>query len=381
MVMSNHFDDIRNDFPHTTEGHIYLNHAAVGPLSTPVRQAIESYLSQRNQGPIESFQSWMGITSECRERVQKLISAPSADQIAFTSNTSEGLSLIAESLEWSEGDEIILNDLEFPANVQPFRALERKGVSLVYITTEEGVVRPEQIKNVITPQTRMVSISAVQYLSGFSADLKAIGDICRQHGLWFVVDGIQALGAVKIDVEACGIDALATGGHKWLMSDMGVGFLYLGKNFLDAMTPSRTGWLSVENPLDLHNYNQPWLSTARRFDTGTPNMTGIISLNASIAQMLAIGLDEIEERVNKLAAGVLERARSLKDVDILTPSSPVDHAGIVSFRYAAAGDPDTLVSTLKKEKITISTRDGYLRVAPHFYNTASELDQLFNRLT
>ena len=187
--------DIRDLFPITKNGQIYMNHAAISPLPTPTHEAAAYWLNVRNSGGVENFDEGMQTVDETRNRVASYINASSNDQITFLGNTSDAISAIAEGLHWHEGDEIILNTLEFPTNVQPFRRLESRGVTLSFFESMNHQVAPEQIEAMITPNTRLVSVSAVQYLGGFRADLETIGKLCDEHDILFVVDGIQALGA------------------------------------------------------------------------------------------------------------------------------------------------------------------------------------------
>ena len=163
-------NDFRELFSHHKHGTIYLNHAAISPMPNATADAVRSFLGRRQYGPVEDFENWMEIVEETRTFIARLIHAASPEQITFMGNTSDGISAVAESLSWNPGDEILLNRMEFPSNVQPFRALERKGVSVRYIEPVDGLVTPEMVRQSITQDTKLVSISAVQYLNGFRAD-------------------------------------------------------------------------------------------------------------------------------------------------------------------------------------------------------------------
>lgn len=274
----------------------------------------------------------MKVTEETRVLIAKLINANGTEYVSFAANTSEGIPFAAEEFNWSHRDEIILNKMEFPANIQPFRILEKQGVKLVYLEPDdEGKVTPGMIENAITSKTKVVSISAVQYLNGFRADLKSIGKICQRNDIYFVVDGIQALGAIEIDVEESYIDALASGGHKWLMSPMGIGFLYLSEEPANILKPAKTGWLSVETPWEPSNFNQNWQPFSRHIETGTFNMMGIIGMNASLSHLLEIGKETVESEILKLTAHLFSNVLPLDRVGIITPALPEHHAAIFTF--------------------------------------------------
>lgn len=373
--------EIRTLFPHTKKGHIYLNHAAISPMSNRVKHAIETFLADRNSGNIDNFQEWMDLTEETRDLISELIGSNGSDRITFMGNTSDSLSTVAEGVEWSEGDQIILNTMEFPSNIQPFRILENQGVEMVYLKPDdEGKITPDAIENAITPKTKMVSISFVQYLNGFRADLQSIGKICKTHDIYFVVDGIQGLGAFEIDVEASHIDALGTGCHKWLMSPMGIGFLYLSEKLAENIKPAKTGWLSVEVPWELSNFDQPWKSVSKHLETGTYNTIGIVGLNASLKHLLGLGIKEIENEILELSKYLLSNLSNQKGVRILTPKKTEHHAGIVTFELDSDQSADEIVEDLKSKQITISARNGCIRISPHHYNTEEELQRVLDAI-
>lgn len=366
---------IAKNFPHQTEGHIYLNHAAISPLSEDVVQAINNFLSDRHTGAIDLYEKWSELIDETRTRIAKLIHTKSVENITFLGNTSEAISAITEGLHWKMGDEIILNTLEFPSNVQPFRILKRNGVTIIYVEPDEqGIVQPNDIENAITSNTRMVSISAVQYLTGLKSDLKAIGEICQDHDLLFVVDGIQGLGASDIDVEYCKIDALASGSHKWLMGPMGIGFLYISEKMRELLQPFKTGWLSVEEPWDMRNFEQNWAPVSRHLEVGTYNMIGITGLNASLSTFEEIGYENVYTMIDDHSKYLYDRLSGKNGIQMLTPSDPLYRSGIVSFTVDGLESSDQFVSGLKEQMITLSSREGAIRISPHYYNTREELD-------
>ncbi|MGH7453182.1 MAG: aminotransferase class V-fold PLP-dependent enzyme, partial [bacterium] len=188
-------------FPHIIRDKIYLNHAATAPLSTRVVDAMMAHFQERSSGSIDSYWTDLPKKEECRAFVQRLINAESPDRIAFAANTSDAINIIASGMPWQSGDRVLLNDMEFPANVYPYLHLRRLGVEIDHIRCASGKITPEMIKAALTPRTRIVALSAVQFLSGYRADMAAIGELCRRRGIFFVVDGIQAVGAIHIDVQ------------------------------------------------------------------------------------------------------------------------------------------------------------------------------------
>ncbi|HKL15271.1 MAG TPA: aminotransferase class V-fold PLP-dependent enzyme, partial [Balneolaceae bacterium] len=272
--------------------------------------------------------------------------------------------------------------LEFPTNVQPFRRLEKKGVVIRYVESADHRVNPEDIEALITPNTKLVSISAVQYLSGFRADLKRIGELCSSRDIYFVVDGIQALGASPIDVQTCRIDALATGAHKWLMSPMGIGFLYLSEKIQATLEPYKTGWLSVEDPWELSKFEKAWLPVSRHLETGTPNIIGISGLGSSLALFEGIGTEAVRKHIQFLSGYVLNRIESKNNITVITPDDDNQRMGIATFKVHSSPDLDldSVLGALKEKDIAISAREGFFRISPHMYNTEEEIDLVIDEL-
>jgi selenocysteine lyase/cysteine desulfurase len=375
-------NQIRDLFPLTKTGRVYMNHAAISPLPTPTFETTRRCLEIRISGAVENFEEGMQMIENARSRAASYINARSEEQITFLGNTSDAISAVAEGLTWHEGDEIILNTIEFPTNVQPFRRLESLGVSINYVEANNHSVSADDVEALITPKTKLVSISAVQYLSGFRADLKAIGDLCSKHDILFVVDAIQALGATPVDVQACNIDALGTGAHKWLMSPMGVGFLYLSDRMSSHIEPYKTGWLSVEDPWELSEFEKSWLPVNQHLETGTPNLIGISGLGASLKLFDDIGINNIKQHILHLSGSAIDGLKFRDGAHIITPEDEASRMGIVTFSIEGTTKEkmETVIKTLKEEQITISAREGFFRISPHFYNTEAEIDKVINRL-
>lgn len=371
----------RNLFKHIDHGQIYLNHAAISPLSLHVKESLEQFIQYRHEKKVDDFETWMAIIDETKELLRDLINADSGSSISFMGNTSDAISAVAEGFPWHMGDEIILNKLEFPANVQPFRYQEKRGVRIRYAEPDsDGLIRLSDIEKLITAKTKMISISAVQYLDGQLADLEAIGKYCLEKEIIFVVDGIQGLGATNIDVAGCNIDAIGSGSHKWLMAPMGIGFLYLSDRLKKILRPYKTGWLSVETPWDLRNFDQPWLPVSGHLETGTGNMLGIVGLNASLKTFSEFGHESIFSEVLSLSNYLINRLSEQNNVSILTTQQPGRRAGIVSFSIQGMNEAGSVVKSLSEHGITISTREGYFRISSHYYNTKEEIDTVMEHL-
>jgi selenocysteine lyase/cysteine desulfurase len=227
--------------------------------------------------------------------------------IAFVQNTSHGLSLVALGLDWRPGDNLVVCAQEFPSNYLCWIQLEAKGVEIRQVSALDGRLDTDIIQQAMDGRTRVVAISHVQFYSGFRVDVAALGDSCQKCAALLVVDGTQSIGAIRLDVSASGVDVLVVSAHKWLMGPRGIGFASFSDRALERITPAIVGWMSVNDPFAF-NRTLDHLPDARRFESGTPNGTGIFGLRERLAQIDELGIDWIEDRVLNLNELILELA-------------------------------------------------------------------------
>ncbi|NTW49549.1 MAG: aminotransferase class V-fold PLP-dependent enzyme [Chlorobiales bacterium] len=366
----------RQYFLHTKR-QIYLNHAAVSPLSTRVVAAITSHLHERSETDIENFfPTLLPTLKSARGRVASFIGCEPKN-IAFVQNTSYGLNLLAQGLKWRKGDRIILYEKEFPANVYPFLNLEKRGVKIDFVKDRNGEIYLDDIEALITPRTRLVSLSFVQFLTGYRLDLKALATLCHRHGVLCSIDAIQGLGALPIDCKDSGIDFLASGGHKWAMSPMGTGFIYVSDALLERLDPVMVGWTSVDDAWNMLDYRLELLPDARRYELGMQNWIGIAGLNEAFGIFNEIGTDVLAEKILLLSDFLVEELVTKGFEPVLTCSRE-HRSGIMSIKNLP--DVEHITKELANRNIEVSFRAGLLRIAPHFYNTCSELEALISEL-
>jgi cysteine desulfurase/selenocysteine lyase len=367
----------RTEFPFLNSGKVYLNHAAISPLPSRTRAAVERYLALRSRERVDPYEGLAALTQDTKARIGRLINAP-ADRIAFVDNTSNGLNILASGFPWKPGDRVLLNSMEFPANVYPFLHLKRLGVEIDFIPCPDGILTAEMMERALTPRTRIVSLSFVQFLNGFKADLQAIGQLCRSRKIVFCVDAIQGLGAAPLDVQASNIDFLSCGGHKWLMALEGQGFLFITHELQETITQQYVGWTSRENFMErLFEYDLTFAPTARRYENGTLNAAGIVALHASLGLLLEVGIERIHRHLLALTDRLLAFLRD-RGAEVVTPPAHHHRAGILTWRDANA---KRVFLHLQERDIHVSLREGCLRVAPHLYNTADEIDMLTRALS
>ncbi|MBC8043769.1 MAG: aminotransferase class V-fold PLP-dependent enzyme [Rhizobacter sp.] len=366
----------RTELPHVAN-QLYLNHAAVSPLSARIVRGVEAFLKDRSEGDIENYAAvLMPTLASARMLVSRFINCDEKN-LAFVPNTSYGLNILAQGLRWKTGDRIILGDEEFPSNVYPFLNLRQHGVEIDFVRAEDGKILIEDIERLITPQTKLVSVSYVQFLSGYRTDLALLARLCKARGVLLATDAIQALGAMPIDCKAMGFDFLAAGCHKWAMSPMGNAVIYLTDDLLARLDTAYVGWLSVKDAWNMLDYNLELLDDAKRFELGTMNWIGLVGLNEAFKVFDELGSDVIAEKIlcnTDYLSSQLEAA----GFEPLLNCTRENRSGIVTIKNVEG--PEAVVQQLLEKKIKVATRCGMIRVSPHFYNSTAELDVFVSEL-
>ena len=369
-------EEVRNIFPYLNNGIIYFNHASTGPISSLVVNRLTNLLQEKSESKIDDYSSFLKVVEETKVLLADLINC-NVDRTAFIDNTSNGLNIIAQSIDWKKGDRILLNDIEFPANVYPFLNLKRFGVEVDFVKSENGIVTADQIINSTKPETKLVSVSFVQFLSGYKVDLEKIGNHCRANNIIFCVDGIQGIGAIRIDVKKYKIDFLSCGTQKWLLGMQGLAFIYVDKEFQKKMAPANVGWLSVENAWNLLDYKLDLKTSANVFQGGTLNSFGIYAFNTSLNLFKDFGFDNVESEVLSNTKYFINKLKSIGLDCVLSNCLDNELAGIVTIKPQ---NPEQVFEILGKQNILCSIREGFMRFAPHFYNTHHEIDKVVEEL-
>jgi selenocysteine lyase/cysteine desulfurase len=371
--------EIRALFP-IAQRLVYLNHAAVSPLPTTTLQAIELQLRDVQENGSLHFQSWLNVKNNARRLLAAMLGCRPS-QVAFMRNTSDSLSTIANGLKWHTGDNIVTFRREFPSNIYPWiRIRDTAGVELRMCGERDGRVDVEELESMIDQRTRIVAISHVQFASGYRIDLERIGRLARKHCALLVADVIQSLGVLPIDVEAQFIDVAAGASHKWLLGPEGVGYLYLSDRAREMIEPTLVGWVSVPNPDDYDNFDQGWNQDALPWETGTGAASLFYGLEASLKLLTETGTERIaswlEQLTDQLCTGL-----DTKDFDLVSSRLPGEKSQIVCIRHSGSLTAMDLYIRLKAAGIITAPRSNRLRIAPHFYNTADEIDLLLNSLS
>ncbi|MCX6611705.1 MAG: aminotransferase class V-fold PLP-dependent enzyme [Acidobacteria bacterium] len=361
----------RHDFPVCTNLH-YLNHAAVSPLPRPVADAMRWYADDAMNWGSFHYPEWMAACEGVRTELSRMIGCHTGE-VAMVKNTSEGIATIQMGLTWKPGDVVVAFREEFPANYYCWKLLEeREGCVVRWLSLYDPLEKVEEACR----GAKLLAISWVNYLSGFRVDLKAIGDICKRHNVFYFVDAIQGLGAFPLDVKACGIHALAADGHKWLLGPEGWGVLYVDQVVQDQIFPVEFGWTTVKNWADYSSRDMSLRTDAGRYEPGTLNVSGSFGLRASMKLLNDFGIDNLAQRVMGLAGRLESGLRNL-DCELMLDRDDKIGSGILSFRKAGV-DSNRLHAELKARKILSAPRQGWVRFSPHFYLELEEMDAVID---
>ncbi len=363
-------EEVRDQFPYLKLGKIYLNHASLSPVPQPVIDRANLFLKRRSETHIDDMSQYIHDAEEAKQKLAILLNGD-PDRFAFFDNTSTGLNILAQGLDWKPGDRVLLNDVEFPSNVYPFLNLKNLGVEIDFVHSKKGAVNSDDILAAVRPETRLISLSAVQFLSGYRANLKRIGEFCREHGIIFSVDAIQALGALPVDVKGCKIDFLSCGSQKWLLGLMGLSFIYITEELQHEITPRFVGWASMDNQTSLLDYNFAFKKSADALQNGTINMIGVNALIGALDLIHSVGMPRIESRIIEHTLYMNERLQEIGIKPLSAKYKTKNLSGIVSFSSPRA---KLIHQKLTEAKISSSLREGFVRLSHHFYNTTEELE-------
>lgn len=356
---------------HAVENQVYLNTASGGAMSRYAVEEARRYYEENHAFADALWDDWLARAEEVRGRVARFLNAE-PDAIAFLPNASLGLNHAARLLNGT-GDVLTMAD-DFPSVTLPWLQL---GVPVEFVPADEhGVVSVDCITERLRPRTKVLATSFVQFQNGFKQDLQALGALCRAHGLTFIVDATQGLGAAAIDVERDKVDVLVCSGYKWLTAGYGIAILYIRKEVLEGRALPAVGWRSARDPYRLLNDRLDLASDTIAFELGHPPFPGIFTLGGALRVFESVGMERIEDRVQALND---ELYRRLDDIGVstFTRRAREERAGITMLHLDAPGE---VAAKLKEQNIFVAARGGRLRVALHFYNTPGDIDRFVTAL-
>lgn len=358
--------------------HIWLNHAAISAWPKPVIEALSAFVEENSSLGASQYDQWMETEDSLRVSIKRLLNADSVDDITLLRNTSEGLNIIAQGIQWTEGDEIVVFHNEFPSNLLPWLWLRNQGVEVreVHCRTPEAT---ESLISALSNQTKLVAVSSVQFDTGIRIDLKRLGEACQQHGALLCVDAIQHLGALPLDVSKLAVDFVVCGSHKWLMAPEGLGLMWSKPSVRSQLTVALPGWRMYEDPFDFNRTDWQPPRSGKRFETGTINMFGVHGLLASIDLLNSLNPDETGLALLARTQHIIDRLNHFSQVQLITPKPQDQHAGIVAFSIEDV-DLKSVVEKLHSQEIYVAKRGDALRLSPHFYTPIAQIDHALNCL-
>jgi len=359
---------------------IFLAHAAVTALPQCAADAMAEY-AYASCNDHQEFDSFITAMQETRRLAGKLIDAKPSE-IALLGPTSLGLSLFANGINWQPGDEVICYRDDYPANVYPWLELQRKGVTVRFLEpAEPGAITAHLVASAITGKTRLVALASCHFLTGYRIDIDAIGKLLGEHGILFSLDAIQTCGAFPTSVEH--VDFLSADAHKWLLGPMAIGIVYVKEKNLDLLRPSLLGAWNVQSPDFITQEEIHFHPTARRYEPGVLNASGIVGFKAVLELLDTLGIETISNRLQELKSLLVAGLQKL-NCKIHGPSDGTSSSSITTFT-PPGGNAPALFNHLAKSGVIASCRKDragseYLRFSPHFYNSEEEITRALDIL-
>lgn len=368
---------IQAEFP-ITEEWVFLDNAGAIPLPRFVTGALQKFIDRYyREGIADHWPLLQETVRDGRALFARLIGAR-PEEVALITSTSEGMNIVANMVDFRPGDNVVVTDLEFPANQFPWLNLERKGVE-VRVSSVLGAASPlEALARMVDARTRVVAVSHVAFPTGLKLDLAAVAALAHAYGAHLAVDAVQSAGVIPLDVHADGVDFLACSGFKWLLSPSGTGAFFCRQELMERYEPAYVSWFSVENPYNFVPGNRFSLAgDARRFMiSGNINLIGFQGFRAGLRFIDELGVEAIYARVMALRDRILDQVAAL-GLPLISPGDRTQLGQIVNFRVPA---PERLLETFRRERVYAVQRVGGIRLSPYIYNTESEIDRVMDLL-
>jgi cysteine desulfurase / selenocysteine lyase len=361
----------------------YLNYAGIGRVRAAARAAMHAAVDEVLAHGAARYGQFFAARESIRSAATRLLECD-LDEVALVPNTSSGLQLVADGLDWRPGDEVVVFDRDFPANVQPWRRLVERGVALRWVPMRSGGYEIADVAARVGPATRLIAVSYVNFLTGFRIDLDAVCTLAQQVGALVCVDAVQGLGVMPLSVRRTPVDFVAAGGHKWLCGPPGTGLFYCRRRRLDQLDRAPLGWFGYDRSQDMlvrgeeghFVYDLPPRPAARRFEGGMPNLHGMVGFAAALGELDSVGLAAVSARVHSLRRRLGEGLCEL-GYAVLGPADEAARSGIVT---VATSDARGLQQALTTAGCAVACPDGKVRLSPHYWTSDEEIEVLLDAM-
>ncbi|MGH9398852.1 MAG: aminotransferase class V-fold PLP-dependent enzyme [Thermoanaerobaculia bacterium] len=360
-------ENLDREFP-VRRNLVYFNHAAVTPLPRLVAGAIDAHTENTKLKGAADWRRWYADVERVREKAAAFLGADRTE-IAFLPSTSWGLNLVAQAVDWKPGDNVVGDDMEFPANVYPWMLLEKRGVELRLAGNRGGRVSVDDVAASIDARTRVVAVSWVAFHNGWVYPIGEIGRLCRERGILFVVDAIQGLGALPLDVGQTPVDVLVADAHKWLLGAEACAVFYVAASARERLPPPFGGWWNVKTDRGYLDYRLDFHAGGRGYEAGSMPTGQILGLGAALDLLSAMGQPAVRQRI---LATVAALARGLQERGWRVATPEPLASGILA-AVPREGSDKRMAKELEKRGIIVSPREGAVRFSPHAYNDAAEV--------
>lgn len=369
-------NDYTIEFPQSNV--IHVNHAGVGAWPLRTAKAVSDFAYENSKQGSWHYPEWMETESALRKMLANMIGVENAADIALLKSTSEGLSVIAYGLQWNAGDEVVIPAQEFPSNRIVWQSLEQYGVVVRLVDLAAGDSPEQALFAACNHKTRLLSVSAVQYASGLRLDTVAIGAHCESNEILFCVDAIQALGAVPFNAIKSKAHFVVADGHKWMLGPEGLALFYCHPAVRNQLQLRQYGWHMVENLFEFDSKTWTPANSARRFECGSPNMTAIHGLHASLSLFEEFGYNNIYKALALNLEYLLTRLVEVPNLKIISKHNNLDRqSGIVLLNHSKIESPE-LYKYLMSKNVFCALRGGGVRLSPHFYTSQRDIDQILD---
>lgn len=365
------------------DGRVWLNCAHQGPLPRVAAEAARRAVAWKSSPHEMTTERFGQVPVGLRAALGGLLGVP-AEEVILGNSASYGLHLLANGLPLEAGDEVLLMEGDFPSNILPWLGLRDRGVQVRLLRPENDLLRPDEVAAGLTSRTRVLCLSWVHSFSGRVADLDALGRLCRNAGVRLIVNGAQGVGARPLRLSDTPVDALIGVGFKWLCGPYGTGYCWIRPELRQTLIYNQSYWLSMQTADDLKRGRGPLGPAtdlgARRYDVfGTANFFNFVPWTASIEYLLDVGIDRIARHDQRLVSRFLE-GLDRDRYDVISPEQGEDRSTLVFFSHRRPESNAEVYETLRRYGIDIALRAGRLRLAPHLYNTAAQVDRMLDRL-